>query len=133
LPDLNTVAILVGRIMVAAFFLMNGINHFAKAEMMAGYAKSQGTPAPKLAVIGTGVLLVLGGLSILLGYHPGLGALLLIIFLAGVSVQMHAFWRVSDPMAKMNDMIHFLKNVAMIGLLLMTLGIQRPWPFSLGR
>jgi putative oxidoreductase len=130
--SLVPVAILVGRIVVAAFFLMAATNHLTKAEMMAAYAKSQGTPAPKLAVMGTGVLLLFGGLSILLGYHPGIGALLLIIFLAGVSVQMHAFWRVADPMAKQNDMIHFMKNVAMIGFLLMTLGIPRPWPYSIG-
>jgi putative oxidoreductase len=130
---LAPIAMLLGRIIVAAFFLMSGINHITKAEMMAGYVKSQGIPAPKLAVLGTGVLLLLGGLSILLGFHPGIGALLLIIFLAGVSVQMHAFWRVSDPMAKQNEMIHFMKNVAMIGLLLMTLGISRPWPYSVAR
>lgn len=133
MQNLVPIAILIGRVLVAAFFLMGAINHFSKAEMMAGYAKSQGTPAPKLAVIGTGVLLLVGGLSILLGYHPGFGALLLIVFLAGVSVQMHAFWRVADPVAKQNEMIHFMKNVATIGLLLMTLGMQRPWPFSLGR
>ena len=127
------VGILVGRLIVAVYFLMAGFHHFAKADMLAGYAKSQGTPAPKLAVLGTGVLLTLGGLSMLLGYHPAIGALLLIVFLAGVSLQIHSFWRVADPMARQNEMAHFLKNVVMIGFLLMTLGIARPWPLSLGR
>ena len=51
----------IGRIMAGGFFLMNGINHFTKLGMMSGYAKSNGTPVPGLAVGGTGVLLLLGG------------------------------------------------------------------------
>ena len=123
---------LIGRIIVGGFFLMNAFHHFTASGMMAGYAQSKGTPAPKLAVIGTGVLLLLGGLSFLLGYHPTIGTILLVIFLLGVSFKIHAFWLVSEPMPRMNEQIHFSKNLAMIGFLLMTLMIYRPWPLSLG-
>ena len=78
------------------------------------------------------VLLLLGGASFLLGYHPTIGTILLVIFLLGVTVKIHNFWTISDPMARMNEQVHFGKNVAMIGFLLMTLMIFRPWPFSLG-
>ena len=123
---------LIGRIIVAGFFLMNAFNHFTKTGMMAGYAQSKGTPAAKAAVLGTGVLLLLGGLSFLLGYHPTIGAGLLIIFLLGVSFQIHAFWKITDPMARLGEQVNFMKNMAMIGFLLMTLMIYRPWPLSLG-
>ena len=126
------VAFLVGRIIVAAFFITNGINHFAKLNMMAGYAKSKGMPSPSLAVGGTGVLLLLGGASLLLGYHPTIGAGLLVIFLLGVSFGIHNFWLVQDEQAKMREMVNFLKNMALLGFLLMTLLIPRPWPMSLG-
>jgi len=126
------IAFLVGRIIVAAFFITNGINHFAKLNMMAGYAKSKGTPSPSLAVGGTGVLLLLGGASLLLGYHPTIGAGLLVIFLLGVSFGIHNFWLVQDEQAKMGEMVNFLKNMALLGFLLMTLLIPRPWPMSLG-
>jgi hypothetical protein len=46
---------------------------------------------------------------------------------------MHNFWTVQDQQAKMGEMINFLKNIAILGLLLMTLGVPRPWPMSLGR
>jgi putative oxidoreductase len=123
---------LIGRIIVGGYFLMAAFNHFTKTGMMAGYAQSKGTPSPKAAVMGTGVLLLLGGLSFLLGYHPTIGTILLIIFLLGVSFKIHAFWLVSDPTARMNEQINFGKNMAMIGFLLMTLMIYRPWPISLG-
>jgi putative oxidoreductase len=131
--NIANIAFLIGRIIAGGFFLMNGFNHFAKLNMMAGYAKSKGTPAAEVAVGGTGVLLLLGGASLLLGYHPTIGAGLLVIFLLGVSFGIHNFWAVQDPQAKMGEMTNFLKNMALLGLLLMTLLIPRPWPMSLGR
>ncbi len=121
-----------GRIIAGGYFLMGAFNHFAKLKMMAGYAKSKGTPAPELAVGGTGLLLLLGGASLLLGYHPTIGAMLLLIFLLGVSFGMHNFWAVQEPMAKMAERVNFTKNMALIGFVLMTIAIPRPWPMSLG-
>ena len=43
------------------------------------------------------------------------------------------FWAIEDPEAKMNEMVQFQKNIAILGLLPMTLLIPRPWPMSLGR
>jgi uncharacterized membrane protein YphA (DoxX/SURF4 family) len=129
----SSIAFLAGRLIAGCFFLMNGFNHFTKLSMMTGYAKSKSVPAPAVAVGGTGVLLLLGGASLLLGYHPTIGAGLLVIFLLGTSFGIHNFWAVQDPMAKMGEMTHFLKNMALLGLLLMTLVIPRPWPVSLGR
>ena len=122
---------LIGRIMVGGYFLMAAFNHLTKTGMMTGYAQSKGTPAPKLAVIGTGILLLLGGASFLLGYHPTIGTILLVIFLLGVSFRIHAFWKISDPMARLGERVNFMKNMALIGFLLMTLMIYRPWPLSL--
>ena len=66
-------------------------------------------------------------------YHPTIGVALLVIFLLGVSFGIHNFWTVQDPQAKLGEMTNFLKNMALLGLLLMTLVIPRPWPMSLGR
>jgi hypothetical protein len=45
----------------------------------------------------------------------------------------HSFWKLSDPQARMNDMVQFQKNIAILGLLLMSLLIPQPWPMSLGK
>src|SRR5215472_9813093 len=131
--NIHNIAFIIGRVVVGCFFLVNGFNHFAQLSMMTGYAKSKGIRAPKLAVGGSGVLLFLGGLSLLLGYHPTIGAALLVIFLLGVPFGIHNFWTVQDQQAKTGEMINFLKNMAILGLLLMTLAIPRPWLMSLGR
>jgi len=132
MSSIHNIAFLIGRVIVGGFFLMNGFNHFAQLNMMSGYAKSKGVPAPALAVGGSGVFLFLGGLSLLLGYHPTIGAALLVIFLLGVSFGIHDFWTLQDQQAKQGEMINFLKNMAILGLLLMTLATPRPWLMSLG-
>ena len=125
------IAFLIGRIIFGGYFIMGGLNHFAKLDFMSGYAKAKGAPAPKLAVRGSGMLLILGGLSMLLGVVPVIGIILLLIFLLSVTPVMHAFWKVDDPMARMGEMVNFMKNTALFGALLMMLAITRPWPFSL--
>jgi putative oxidoreductase len=131
--NIVSIAFLIGRIIAGGFFLTSGINHLAKLSMMAGYAKSKGMPAPGLAVGGTGSLLILGGASLLLGYHPTVGAMLLVICLLGFAFGIHNYWAVQDPQAKQIEQVNFMKNMALLGLLLMTLMIPRPWPMSLGR
>jgi putative oxidoreductase len=126
------VAYLIGRIIFGSYWLMAALNHFKNLNHMSGYAKAKGTPLPDLAVAGTGVILSAGGLSMLLGVYPVVGIALLIVFLLGVSVQMHSFWKVDDAQMKQIDMINFTKNMALIGALLMFLLLPRPWPMSLG-
>lgn len=109
----------IGRIIFGAYFVYNGFNHFKEEKMLTGYAKSKGVPSPRLAVLLSGVLLILGGLGFLAGMHMQAAASLLIIFLAPTTYMMHAFWKVTDASHKMNEMIGFMKNFALIGALLM--------------
>ena len=125
------IVLLIGRIILGGFFLYGGIHHFTSLEYMAGYAKMKGTPAPKAAVAGTGLLLVLGGLSLLLGALPMIGCILLLIFLFGVSPVMHNFWSIQDPQQRAGEMVNFTKNIALGGAVLMILTMPGPWPLSL--
>ena len=126
------VLFLLGRVIVGLYFLMNAYNHFTKTAMMAGYAGSKGVPAPKLAVAGSGVLLLVAGLTLLTGYAPLVGIAAVVLFLLPVSFTMHAFWKVPDPAARMSEQVNFTKNLALLGSALMFLAIPRPWPFSIG-
>ena len=125
-------AFLIGRIIFGSYWLMAALNHFKNLKYMSEYAKAKGTPFPKLAVAGTGAILSAGGLSMLLGVYPPVGIALLIVFLLGVSIQVHSFWKVDDAQLKQIDVINFTKNMALIGALLMFLLLPRPWPMSLG-
>src|SRR5437868_11257020 len=87
-------AFLIGRVIVGLYYCSSGIRHFTNLNMMAGYAGSKGVPFPKLGVPASGVLLLIGGLSILLGYQPLIGVIAIIIFLVPTSIMMHNFWAV---------------------------------------
>ena len=105
----------IGRILFAVMFVLGGINHFTQAEGMTGYAKHKGVPAAKVANLVSGAVLVLGGLSIILGVYADLGALAVSILLIVMAVMMHDFWKQSDSQAKQTEMISFLKNISMAG------------------
>lgn len=111
----------LGSIIFGAYFFISGFNHFKNEKMLTGYAKSKGLPSPRLAVLGTGALMMIGGLGFIFRNYQQESVILLLIFLIPTTFMMHQFWKVSDPMHKMNDQINFMKNLALIGALLMML------------
>jgi putative oxidoreductase len=105
--------VLIGRVLFAALFVMAGLNHFSKDTIT--YAAAQGVPLASLMVPFSGVLAILGGLSILLGYRVKLGAFLIVLFLLPVTFAMHKFWATTDPFAAQDQLAHFMKNLSMLG------------------
>jgi putative oxidoreductase len=120
--------VVLGRFLFALIFIMAGANHFNRQTI--GYAASQGVPLASILVPLSGVLAIAGGLSILLGYRAKLGGWLIALFLVPVTLMMHKFWTVTDPMMWQIQMILFMKNVSMLGgaLLISQFGAG---PFSL--
>jgi putative oxidoreductase len=127
-----SLAFLIGRIVVGAYYLYNGANHFLKFSQLAAYAKSKGVSTPEIAVAGSGLLLLLAGITLLLGYEPKVGVAALVLFFVPVTFLMHNFWAVPADQKAM-QMIQFTKNFALLGSALMFLRIPRPWPLSLDR
>jgi uncharacterized membrane protein YphA (DoxX/SURF4 family) len=124
------VPFLLGRLIFGGFFLYNGINHLKERKSLAQYAQSKNVPQAEAAVVASGVALLIGGTSILLGVKPKLGAMAIAGFLLGVSPVMHNFWSTEDPAQRMNDMINFSKNLALLGGALALMGVEEPWPAS---
>jgi uncharacterized membrane protein YphA (DoxX/SURF4 family) len=122
---------LAGRVLYGGLFLLAGIDHFRRVDMMTPYAAAKRIPAPRLGVLGSGVVLVLGGLSMLLGVRPTWGVLLLTVFLVPTSFLMHNYWTITDPAARQHDAVSFKKNIALLGAAWMLLFIPQPWPWSL--
>ncbi len=109
---------LVARVMITGIFLasavMKKIPDFAgTAAMMEG----KGIPQPKILLAGAIAFLILGSVSLILGFKARWGALLLLIFLAAATYYFHAFWRVA-PEERGIELTNFLKNVALMGTML---------------
>ena len=126
--NLTAALVPVGRALFAAIFLLAGRSHFDPGTI--AYARSAGVPFAEFLVPASGVLAFLGGLSVLLGWRARLGATMLIAFLVPVTLTMHAFWAVKDPMMAQMQFAMFMKNLGLIGgaLLVAHLGAG---PYSL--
>jgi putative oxidoreductase len=106
-------ALLAGRQFFSMIFIIASAGHFTSQTIEA--AASQGVPLAELLVPLSGVMALVGGLSVLLGYRTRFGALMLVIFLVPVTLVMHNFWGPSDPMTRELQKMMFMKNVAMLG------------------
>ena len=124
---MQSIIFILGRVLLGGFFINSGINHFRSIAMMSSYAQMKGIPLPKASVAITGALLLIGGVSVLLGFYPTVGIVALAAFLIPTTFMMHAFWTVQDPMAKMGEMVNFTKNIALLGAVLTLLAIPQPW------
>ena len=103
---------LLGRVLIAAIYLLSGFGKLTAPAATAGYIASAGLPLPMLGVIiAIGVELG-GGILLVLGYQTRLVALVMAIFTVATAVFFH------NNFADQNMMIHFLKNIAMTGGLL---------------
>lgn len=123
--------VFLGRLLFVLIFLMSGFTHFAKQTI--SFAASQGVPMASVLVPLSGVIALVGGLSILLGYRAKLGAWLIVIFLIGVT-PMHKFWGITDPMMQQMQMVMFMKNLTMLGgALLITQFGPGPWSLDAGK
>jgi putative oxidoreductase len=110
------VVFLIGRILFVVIFVFSGVTvHIIGREQGIQYARAYGTPLPEIGVPLTGMVAIVGGVSVLLGVWADLGALLIAGFLVLITPFMHAFWKEQDPAQKQAQTFNFLKNTALLG------------------
>ena len=126
------VAFLLGRVLFGAILAFTGLNHFLNGAEMVPYAEFKGIPLPGLAVPFSGGMLLFGGLAIVLGVYPVLGAGALALFLLVATPTMHDFWAVAEE-DQQDEMTSFLKNVGLLGGALVFLALGGvDWPYAVG-
>ena len=122
------ISTVLGRIMIATIFLMSAVgNKIPNFNKVAGYMASEGVPMPQFMLVGAIVFLIAGSLSIIVGFKARIGAALLLVFLVLATYFFHDFWTFENAQAKQDQMIQFMKNLALMGTMvfLMTNGSGR--------
>jgi putative oxidoreductase len=109
---------LLARILIAPLFLIAGYNKLIAVAGTAGYFAKLGFPAPEILVWVAIVIEIGGGLLLLIGWKTRWVSWLLIAFVAVATFMAHRFWAV-DAAQYANQLNAFLKNIAVIGGLLM--------------
>ena len=121
---------LTGRILISLIFLMSGFGKVFQFDGQVAYAASQGVPLASLAIIISIIAELAAATMIIIGYRARLGALILLVWMIPVSIMLHAFWNIEDPMAQQMHMIMFMKNLAMMGAMLLIMSFG-PGPKSI--
>ncbi len=105
----------LGRLMIAAIFLMSALgNKIPNFNNVAGYMASKGVPQAQVMLAGAIVFLIVGSLSIIIGYKARIGASFLLIFLVLATYYFHDFWKYEGK-EQQEQMIQFMKNLSLMG------------------
>lgn len=128
---LNRYGPLMGRILIALIFVLSGFGKVTGFEGTVGYISSKGLPLPQLAAIGAIIIELGGGLMLVFGWKARWAAAALLVFTAFAALIFHNFWAVPPDQAQ-NQMIHFMKNISMMGGLLYVL-VHGSGPLSLSK
>jgi putative oxidoreductase len=102
-------AILVGRIFLSIMFILAGFSKLTAIAGTAGWFESLGIPAPTLAAVGSGVVELVGGLAILVGFKTRIAAFVLAIFTVAATLIAHT------NLADQVQQLFFMKNLAVTG------------------
>ena len=111
---------LIGRIFLAVIFLVSGFGKVGGFEGLVGQIASKGFPVPEAFAVATIVIELGVALMLVVGWKARWAAFLIAVFVAIVTIFFHNFWAMPEAQKGMQQ-IQFLKNLALIGGLLMVM------------
>ncbi len=109
---------LVGRVLLAAMFVISGWGKLMGFSDTAGYIGSRGLPLPEVLTAIAILFELGGGLAIVLGWKTRWAAFALAIFLIVITPIFHNYWDAAPDM-KMSQLINFQKNFSILGAMLL--------------
>jgi putative oxidoreductase len=107
-----------GRVLLSLIFVLSGISKIMDWPETVQFMQTQGLPMVPLLLGAAIVVEILGGLSVLIGWHARWGAWLLFLYLIPVTLILHNFWAFTGAEQQM-QLVNFLKNLAIMGGLLL--------------
>jgi putative oxidoreductase len=130
-PSTVNTAALIGRILLAAIFVISGFNKIGGFSGVAGYIGSQGLPMPEVLAALTIALELGGGVLLVIGYKVRIVSILFFLWLIPTTFIFHKFWGI-DAAQVQNQMNNFLKNVSIMGAMLLVFAFG-PGAYSLDK
>ena len=109
--------LLAGRILIGILFLVAGIMKAMNIAGTTGYMTKLGFPAPELMAYLSTVIELASGALLIIGWQTRRVAWLLVVYVLIATGMAHRFWEY-EPAQRVNQINHFLKNLALIGAML---------------
>lgn len=119
---LQSSAAVVGRVLLAAMFVLAGISKIGGFDGTVAYIASKGLPVPMVLAAGTVALEIVAGLALIIGWQARWAALALAAFTVVASVIFHAYWAMPADAQGVQQLM-FMKNIAVTGGLLMVFAL----------
>jgi putative oxidoreductase len=110
-------AILVGRICLSIMFILAGFSKLTAIGGTAGWFASIGLPVPTVTAVVVGLVELIGGLAVLVGYQTRIAALVLALFTIGATLIAHMNF------ADQTQQLFFMKNLSVVGGFLVLAGV----------
>lgn len=114
IDSFKTPLVVIGRVLLALMFIMAGLSKLGDIPGTAGYIASGGLPMATALAVLVGLLELLGGVALAVGFHARWAALALGLFTLVASVLFHKFWAVPADQAFVQQLM-FMKNLAVAG------------------
>jgi putative oxidoreductase len=111
----NDLALLIGRVAIAALFLPSGFSKLVNLQAFVYNIDGRGVPLPEILAPLGAMVEFLGGLALLVGVQVRLASVLLLVFTALATLIAHRFWEYAPGAARRMQQISFFKNVAIVG------------------
>ena len=119
--------LLLGRLLMGSYFILPGLQKITSYQMMTDYMLSHNVPATAILLPITIVLQITLGLAIIVGFKGKIAAFILAGLTLVISIYMHNFWAMEEGLARTHEMQNFIKNMAIMGGLLVVSSLGTGW------
>jgi len=114
---------LIARILLSSIFVFSFISKITGWEGTIQFMSAKGIPLPSILILGAIATELAGALALITGYKMKEAGILLALYLVPTTLIFHNFWAVEGQQFQM-QILHFLKNVSIIGGLLLITSIS---------
>uniref|UniRef100_UPI003F4974B5 DoxX family protein n=1 Tax=Cupriavidus yeoncheonensis TaxID=1462994 RepID=UPI003F4974B5 len=113
----------IGRALLGSLFLISGLLKMGSFAGYSAWIESAQLPMPSLLLVLAMTIEIAGGVALISGWNARWGAMILAVFLVPTTLIFHGFWR-ADPADSWNQLNHILKNVSILGGMLVVFAIE---------
>lgn len=119
---LERASALFGRFLLALIFVLSGVTKISGWPQNAAYMAAKGFPIVSVMLAGAIFVEIVCGLALLAGFRARLAAGILFAYMIPTTLIFHNFWALQGP-ERLDNMVHFLKNLSIMGGLLMVVAL----------
>jgi putative oxidoreductase len=124
---IENICLLLGRLLMGCYFILPGLQKITNYQMMTDYMLAHSVPATGFLLPLTIVIQIVAGLAIIIGFKGKFAAFILAGLTLLISIYMHDFWSMVEGLARTHETQNFIKNMAVMGGLLMVSSLGTGW------